>query len=139
MVLPPSKEAVTSFILHDLGVREGEYLRKICQALKKVVKKGPEWGMQSYGASSDYKSWLRCRLETTFFTFTDPRFKTIEDEEPNAWHGEGRFREREFEVIEREKGHKELEQDQALLGKEELTVALEDARSREGSAKDQIC
>ncbi|RDX89118.1 hypothetical protein CR513_29198, partial [Mucuna pruriens] len=119
MVLPLSEEAVTPFIFHDLGAQEGEYLRKIHQAWKKVIKKGPEWGLRSYGASSGYKSWLWCRLETTFLTFNDPR-------------------EREFEVIAREKGLRELEREQTLLEKEELTTTLEDARSREGNAKDQI-
>ncbi|RDX72863.1 hypothetical protein CR513_47591, partial [Mucuna pruriens] len=80
-----------------------------------------------------------------------PRFETIEEEsvglqrplkrkcgKPDSRQGEGRFEEREFEDITRAKGLRELERDQALLEKEELTTALEDARSREGSAKDQI-
>ncbi|RDX82626.1 hypothetical protein CR513_36560, partial [Mucuna pruriens] len=58
MVLPPSEEAVTPFILHSLGIQEGEHLKKICQAWKKVIRKGSEWGLQSCGASSSYKSWL---------------------------------------------------------------------------------
>ncbi|RDX77662.1 hypothetical protein CR513_42169, partial [Mucuna pruriens] len=131
MILPPSKKVVTPFILHDLGAQKGECLRKIRQAWKKVVKKEPEWGLLSYGASSSYKSWLWCKLETTFLTFSDPRFETIEDEsvslqrplkrkcrELDSQQCEERFREREFE--------------------EELTAALEDTRSREGSAKNQI-
>ncbi|RDX72878.1 hypothetical protein CR513_47589, partial [Mucuna pruriens] len=94
MVLPPLEEAVTPFILHDLGAQEGEY---------------------------------------------DPWFETIEDElvslqrplkrkcrEPNARHGEGSHRKGKGSEI-------------ALLEKGELTTALEDARSREGNAKDQIC
>ncbi|RDY09911.1 hypothetical protein CR513_05660, partial [Mucuna pruriens] len=54
MVLPPSKEAVTPFVIHDLRIREGEHLKKIRQAWKKVVRKGPEWGLQSCEASSSY-------------------------------------------------------------------------------------
>ncbi|RDX63521.1 hypothetical protein CR513_58046, partial [Mucuna pruriens] len=42
MVLPPFEEAVTPFIIHGLWIQEEEHLKKIRQAWKKVVRKGPE-------------------------------------------------------------------------------------------------
>ncbi|RDY13868.1 hypothetical protein CR513_01151, partial [Mucuna pruriens] len=53
---------------------EGEYLKKIHQAWKKIIRKGPEWGLRSCGASSNY------RAESIFLAFKDPRFKAVESE-----------------------------------------------------------
>ncbi|RDX90791.1 hypothetical protein CR513_27297, partial [Mucuna pruriens] len=74
MVLPPSEEAVASFVLHGLRIQEGEYLKKIFQAWKKVVRKGPEWGLRRCKASSSYKSWLQHRVESIFFYVWQPLF-----------------------------------------------------------------
>ncbi|RDX98902.1 hypothetical protein CR513_18117, partial [Mucuna pruriens] len=38
MVLPPSKEVVTPFVIYDLGIQEGEYLRRIRHAWKNVLQ-----------------------------------------------------------------------------------------------------
>ncbi|RDY00260.1 hypothetical protein CR513_16576, partial [Mucuna pruriens] len=78
MVLPPSEEVVTPFILHDLGIQEGEHFKKIHQAWKKTIRKGPEWGLRSCEASSSYKSWLQHRVESIFLTFGDPRIEAEE-------------------------------------------------------------
>ncbi|RDX70353.1 hypothetical protein CR513_50411, partial [Mucuna pruriens] len=40
--------------------------------LARAGRKGPEWGPQSYGASSSYKAWLRHRHEWARLTFGDP-------------------------------------------------------------------
>ncbi|RDX97749.1 hypothetical protein CR513_19460, partial [Mucuna pruriens] len=63
MALPPFDEAITPFILHNLGVQNGEFLKKIRQSWKSVIRKGLEWGPRSYKASPSYKAWLKDRLE----------------------------------------------------------------------------
>ncbi|RDY02288.1 hypothetical protein CR513_14279, partial [Mucuna pruriens] len=105
MVLPLSKEAVAPFILH------GEYLKKIRQAWKKIVKKGPEWGLRSCRALSSYKSWLQHKVESILLYVRQTS----------------------------EKGLRELEWNQASLEKEELIVALADAKSKEDVATDHLC
>ncbi|RDY09937.1 hypothetical protein CR513_05626, partial [Mucuna pruriens] len=141
MVLPPSEEAVTPFVIHGLGIRQGEHLKKIRQAWKKVVKKGPEWGLRSCGASSSYKSWL----ESIFLTFGNPRFEAVENElaglqrqskrkrkELDFWEGEESRGAPEiewwFQTATQEKGLRELERNQASLEKEVLIAALANAR-----------
>ncbi|RDX93148.1 hypothetical protein CR513_24621, partial [Mucuna pruriens] len=71
MVLPPSEEAVTPFILHGLGIQEGEQLKKICQAWKKTIRKGHEWRLRSCGASSSYKSWLQHKTNAAVTTLVN--------------------------------------------------------------------
>ncbi|RDX92991.1 hypothetical protein CR513_24816, partial [Mucuna pruriens] len=72
MVLPSSKEVITPFVIHGLGVQNGEYLRKIRRSWKGVVRRGFEWGPRSCEASSSYRSWLWHRIECTLLTFNDP-------------------------------------------------------------------
>ncbi|RDY11798.1 hypothetical protein CR513_03487, partial [Mucuna pruriens] len=43
MVLPPSEEAITPFVIHSLGAQHGVHLRKIQRAWKNIIRKGPEW------------------------------------------------------------------------------------------------
>ncbi|RDX73764.1 hypothetical protein CR513_46571, partial [Mucuna pruriens] len=63
MALPPFDEAITPFVIHDLGVQNGECLKKIRQAWRSVIRKGLEWGPRSCRASSSYKAWLKNILE----------------------------------------------------------------------------
>ncbi|RDX82953.1 hypothetical protein CR513_36198, partial [Mucuna pruriens] len=42
MALPPFEEATTPFVMHDLGMQNGEFLKKIRQAWRSIVRKGPE-------------------------------------------------------------------------------------------------
>ncbi|RDY01268.1 hypothetical protein CR513_15420, partial [Mucuna pruriens] len=58
MVLPPSEDVITPFVIHGLGVQNGEYLRKIRRSWKNIVIRGLECRPGSCGASSSYKSWL---------------------------------------------------------------------------------
>ncbi|RDX81524.1 hypothetical protein CR513_37773, partial [Mucuna pruriens] len=88
MVLPPSEEAVTPFIIHNLWIQEGEHLRRIRHAWKNIVKKGSKWGLRSCGASSSYKSWLQHRTKYTFLTFSDPRFKVVAELQRLLWDPE---------------------------------------------------
>ncbi|RDX98201.1 hypothetical protein CR513_18910, partial [Mucuna pruriens] len=53
--------------------------------------------------------------------------------------GEERSREQELEIAAREKGLREVERDQAFLEKEELIIALADAKTREDNVESQIC
>ncbi|RDY04130.1 hypothetical protein CR513_12193, partial [Mucuna pruriens] len=72
MALPLPEEVITPFITDDLGAHDGRCLRDVHQAWRSVVRKGPEWGPQSCGASSSYKAWLQDRLEQASLTFEDP-------------------------------------------------------------------
>ncbi|RDX83328.1 hypothetical protein CR513_35769, partial [Mucuna pruriens] len=151
MVLSLPKETVAPFILHDLGIQEGEYLKKICQAWKKIIKKGLEWGLWSYEALSSYKSWLHHKVESIFLMFGDPRFEVLESELAGL---QGKWKELDsqeseksreipkiepwFQIAAQEKGLRELEWNQALLEKEELIAALADVRSKEEDARGHL-
>ncbi|RDX85055.1 hypothetical protein CR513_33810, partial [Mucuna pruriens] len=137
MVVAPSEEVVAPFIFHGLRIQEGEYLKKIHLAWKKIVRKGPEWGLQSCGASSSYN---------------DPQFEAMESKlvglqrqlkrkrkELDSREGEESRGTPEtkccFRTTTQEKVLRELERSQALLEKEELIAALADARSKEDDAR----
>ncbi|RDX79149.1 hypothetical protein CR513_40462, partial [Mucuna pruriens] len=81
MVLPLIERAITPFIIHGIGMQNGEYIKRIRHAWKSIIRKGPEWGLWSCAASSSYKAWLKHRLEQISLTFNDPRFDTAK--EPN--------------------------------------------------------
>ncbi|RDY13548.1 hypothetical protein CR513_01513, partial [Mucuna pruriens] len=67
----------------------------------------------------------------------------LEEENQRKWKGdnpqpgEERSREQELEIAAREKCLREVERDQTLLEKEELIIALANAKTREDNAKDQ--
>ncbi|RDX85204.1 hypothetical protein CR513_33641, partial [Mucuna pruriens] len=63
MAIPPLEEAITPFIICDLGAQHGGYLKNIQLAWIS----GPKWGLRSY------KAWLWDRLEQASLTFEDPR------------------------------------------------------------------
>ncbi|RDX95148.1 hypothetical protein CR513_22362, partial [Mucuna pruriens] len=144
MVLPLSKEAFTPFIIHGLRGQNGEYLRKIRRAWKEVVIRGPEWGPRSCGASS------KC----TLLTFEDPQLNATEEGSTESQRPLKRSREADpnprmsqessqraalDRAAAREKYLRELEQDPALIEKEELTAVLADSKLREVEVKTQLC
>ncbi|RDX77594.1 hypothetical protein CR513_42245, partial [Mucuna pruriens] len=158
MLLPSFEEVVTPFAIHSLGAQHGEHLRKIWRAWKNIVRKGHEWGLQSCAASSSYKSWLQGRMERAFLTFNDPRLETLGDESVGVCRllkrgqednpdqqvdGGGSLKalfevERWARVATQEKYRRELEQEQALEEKDELTSALANAELREAKVQSQL-
>ncbi|RDX91460.1 hypothetical protein CR513_26556, partial [Mucuna pruriens] len=108
IILPLSEEAVVPFILHGLGIQEGEYLKKIRQAWKKIIRKGHEWGLQSCGASSNYKSWLHHRVESIFLTFGNPPFEVVESE-LTSLQGQSKRKQKELDSREGKESQKILE------------------------------
>ncbi|RDY09830.1 hypothetical protein CR513_05746, partial [Mucuna pruriens] len=117
---------------------EGEHLKRIRQAWKKVVRKGSKWGLRSCGASSSYKSWLQHKIEFIFLTFYDPWFEAVENELAGLQRQLKRKRKELDSREAQEKGLRELERDQASLEKEELIAALVDARSKEDDTGDHL-
>ncbi|RDX66183.1 hypothetical protein CR513_55078, partial [Mucuna pruriens] len=142
MVLPPSDEALTTFIIHDLGIQNMEYLKRIRQAWKSVVRKGPERGL------------VVAKPHLT----TNPRLNADKESglgqvrlgEPSKWKlvctrmpkedTERAHREEESwsQAITQEMYFREIEREQALAEKQELKTALAKSRRREAKAKDQL-
>ncbi|RDX73770.1 hypothetical protein CR513_46577, partial [Mucuna pruriens] len=123
MALPPSNEAIIPFVIHDLRVQNGECLKKIRQAWRSVVRKGPEWGPWSCGASSSYKAWLKNRLEQWKLTSNLEHLGREDANKRVCIEKESWSR-----AIAQERYFKEIERDQALVEKEKLKAALVESR-----------
>ncbi|RDX69354.1 hypothetical protein CR513_51538, partial [Mucuna pruriens] len=78
---PHLKKQLLPFVIYGIGMQNGEHFKRIRYTWKSIIRKGPEWGPQSCGASSSYKAWLKSRLEQISLTFGDPRLNV--DEKPN--------------------------------------------------------
>ncbi|RDX75798.1 hypothetical protein CR513_44281, partial [Mucuna pruriens] len=128
MALPSSDEALTPFILHDLGMQNGEGLKRIQQAWKSTVRKGPEWGPRSYRASPSYKAWLKNRLEQTHANPLSGNQRVAQNAQEGKTQKEHAEKEESwFRMIAREKYFREKEREQALAKKQELKATLADS------------
>ncbi|RDY10068.1 hypothetical protein CR513_05473, partial [Mucuna pruriens] len=69
MMTHPSEELMTPLELHGRVMQDVGWFRKIRQAWKQVMWKGPECGARSCGATTSYKDWLRQRVERNGLPF----------------------------------------------------------------------
>ncbi|RDX66106.1 hypothetical protein CR513_55166, partial [Mucuna pruriens] len=134
MALPPPEEAISPFIIHDLGIQDGGCHRNIWQAWRSVVRKGPEWGARS------------CSILSSCLTFEDPRLNASGKPRSNPAGPHGPLERKSYDNLAHTSGRGQTrkpakraglgqqskkERDQALAEKEELKTALVESQKKE--------